>query len=87
MNVFTRMFSLAVRNAAECETYIREVHKSYPQYSYTQVLNACREMCARHPDASIDTLQYLYEACGRGQPSRYTTQLEEIIQEQQEHTI
>lgn len=83
MNVFTRMFNLAVKNAAECEIYIREVHKSYPQYSYTQVLNACRELCSRHPEASIDTLKYLYSECEQ-QSSRIVTQLMEIIQEQQE---
>lgn len=84
MNVFTRMFSLTARNALACELYIHDIHKSYPQYSYDQLLKACRELCVRQPDAAIDTLEYLYQSCMSGRPTTYTTQLEQIIREQQE---
>lgn len=81
LNVFTGRLNISAREAGECELRIRAIHTRYPQYSYTQVLNACIEMCSRHIEQSRVTLNYLYSGA-----SRYVEQFEEIIIEQQEHS-
>ena len=59
MSIFTKSLNIQVNDAGHCETLIRSVHAKYPQCRYTDVLNACIDMCNRHPEPSRVTLGYL----------------------------
>lgn len=76
--IFTKALHIQADDAGCCETLIRTVHASRPQYSYTDVLNACIEMCSRHPEPSRVTLKSL--SLGN---TWLTQQFEEIIRESQ----
>jgi hypothetical protein len=81
MMYFTNMFKVSTADAGECEELIRMIHASYPQYSYRQVLDACREMCSRHPEPSLISLRYFSTELIPGNTTAYIRQFEEIMQD------